>query len=91
MSPRLRLLKSFLGPNIQQSAEQTSVSEVEFWAPSLAGVDKIQVVASHLAHRELCRVCNHIRAQRFEEVLGSRRQLIRPQVEGRSLPLHLDG
>ena len=34
-SPRLRrwgLPKSFLGPNIQQSAKQASVSEIEFWA-----------------------------------------------------------
>ena len=29
------------------------------------------------------RVCSHIRAERFEEVPGLQRQLIRPRVEGR--------
>jgi hypothetical protein len=33
--------------------------------PFLGSVDKIQVIACHLPHYELCRVCSHIGPQRF--------------------------
>src|ERR1700739_2646044 len=49
--------------------------------PFLASVDKVQVVACHLPHCELCRVWRHIRAQRFEGQPGLRRQLIGPRTE----------
>jgi hypothetical protein len=35
--------------------------------PVLAGMDKIQLIACHRLHFELCRVCNHICSRRFGE------------------------